>query len=172
MVRKKAILEKLLDVIPGFHGYRKKEYLREDDRLIREYMVKILSEAIRDLQDAIAYVAEYDFTAAEKLDGIVLRELRLLTDKIRWAEHGYAPHFNIVKIQEGDLEKIKEVDAGLVDDVEKLRKAIEDLKNDSMLSNPVRDKIGEILKLIKSIREGLNEREKLVRGWMEAGSKS
>jgi len=168
LVKKKAILEKLLNIIPGFHGYKKKEYIREDDKLIREYMVRILTDAIRDLEEAIAYLAEYDFNTAERFDS-VLRELRLITDKIRWAEHGYAPHYNIVKIQEEDLDKIREVDAGLVDDVEKLREFIASLKNDTMLGNPVRDKIRDALQLINSIKKRFLEREKIVRGWISAG---
>ncbi len=169
MVKKKAVLEKLLDIIPGFHGYRKKEYIREDDRLIREYMVRVLTDAIRDLEEALSYLAEYDFSAAERFDN-VLRDLRLVTDKIRWAEHGYAPHYNIVKIQEEDLNRIREVDAGLVDDVEKLREFMANLKNDAMLGNPVADRFRDALQLINSIKKGLMEREKIVRGWIEAGS--
>ena len=165
MVKKQAVLEKLLNVIPGFHGYRKKEHLREDDKLIREYMVRILEEAIRDLCDALTYLAEYDFSTAEKFDS-VMRELRLVTDKIRWAEHGYAPHYNIVKIQEEDLEKIREVDALLVEKVYKLRDFIGIIKNDAMMGNPLRDKIPEILRLINDIRSGLLEREEITRGWM------
>ena len=165
MAKKQAILEKLLNVIPGFHGYRKKEHLREDDKLIREYMVRILEEAIRDLSDALTYLAEYDFSTAERFDN-VMRELRLVTDKIRWAEHGYAPHYNIVKIQEEDLEKIREVDALLVEKVEKLRDFISTVRNDAMMGNPLRDKIPEILRLINDIRSGLLEREKIIRGWM------
>lgn len=165
MVKKQAVLEKLLNIIPGFHGYRKKEHLREDDKLIREYMVRILEEAIRDLSDALTYLAEYDFSTAERFDN-VMRELRLVTDKIRWAEHGYAPHYNIVKIQEEDLEKIREVDALLVEKVYELRDFIGTIKNDAMMGNPLRDKIPEILRLINDIRSGLLEREKIIRGWM------
>ncbi len=165
MVRRSTVLEKLLNIIPGFHGYRKKEHLREDDRLIREYMVRILEEAVRNMNDALAYLAEYDFSTAERFDN-VLRELRLIMDKIRWSEHGYAPHYNIVKIQEEDLEKIREIDGGLVDDVEKIKTFTEELKNDAMMGNPVRDKIPQLLKLIKDVREGLMEREKIVHGWM------
>lgn len=165
MVKKQAVLEKLLNIIPGFHGYRKKEHLREDDKLIREYMVRILEEAIRDLSDALTYLAEYDFSTAERFDN-VMRELRLVTDKIRWAEHGYAPHYNIVKIQEEDLEKIREVDALLVEKVYELRDFIGTIKNDAMMGNPLRDKIPEILRLINDIRSGLLERERIIRGWM------
>lgn len=167
MVRRKAILEKLLNIIPGFRGYRKKEYIREDDKLVREYIVKILSEAIRDLEEAIANLAEYDFKAAEAFDN-TLRDLRTITDRIKWAEHGYAPHYNIVKIQEEDLAKIREIDAALVDDAENIRTFVSSIKRDTMLKNPVRDKVTELLKLIDDIRTQLIEREKIVRGWISS----
>lgn len=165
MVRKEAMLEKLLNILPGFRGYRKKEYLREDDKLVREHLVKILSESIRDLEEAIANLAEYDFKAAEVYDN-ALRDLRTITDRIRWAEHGYAPHFNIVKIQEEDLRKIREIDGSLLDDVEKIRGFVSDLKRDTIYRNPVRDRAPELLKLLDSLRAQLTEREKVVRGWI------
>ena len=166
MVRRDALLEKLLNVLPGFRGYRKKEYLREDDRLVREYIVKILSEAIRDLEEAIANIAEYDFKSAELFDN-ALRDLRTITDKIRWAEHGYAPHFNVAKIQEEDLAKIREVDLSIVEDAEKIREFVSGVKRDSMLKNPVREKVQELLKLIDDMRVRLVDREKIVRGWVQ-----
>ncbi|MEM4848251.1 MAG: hypothetical protein QXM55_01275, partial [Ignisphaera sp.] len=83
MVKRDALLEKLLNILPGFRGYKKKEHIREDDRLVREYIVKILSEAIRDLEEAIVNIAEYDFRSAELYDN-VLRDLRTIADKIRW----------------------------------------------------------------------------------------
>ncbi len=166
MVQKKTVLEKLLDIIPGFHGYRKKEYIREDDRLIREYMVKILEDSRRDIEEAISLIAEYDFPTADRFNEL-LRDLRLVTDKIRWAEHGYAPHYNIYKIQEEDLEKIRGLDAQLVDKVRKLREFAENLKDDALLGNPVREKLREFIRLIDELKEGILERQKIVRGWIE-----
>jgi hypothetical protein len=166
MVRRSAALEKLLNILPGFRGYRKKEYIREDDRLIREYIVKILSEAARDLEEAIANLAEHDFKTAEIYDNI-LRDLRTVADKIRWAEHGYAPHYNIVKIKEEDLEKIREIDGGLVDDAEKIKSFVSDLKRDTVLKNPVRDRAPQLAQLISDLRSQLIEREKIVRGWVQ-----
>lgn len=168
MVKKTAVLEKLLNIIPGFHGYRQKEYLREDDRLIREYMARVLDEARRDFEDAMADLAMYDFGSADRLDG-VLRDLRLITDKIRFAEAGYAPHFNIVKITEEDLEMIRSIDASLVEQVEKLRRLAEELRMDVSMGNPVAEKVREIVATINMIRKWLVEREKVTRGWISAG---
>ncbi len=170
MVRKEALLEKIMNRIPGFKGYRQREALREDDRLVREYLVRLLEEGIRSLSDALAYLAEYDFSTAERFENL-MRDLRLLTDKIRWSEHGYAPHYNIYKIEQEDLTKILEIDSSLIDDVERLKNLLEEIKNDALMGNPVRDKIPEILRMINTIRQELMEREKIVHGWIEAGKK-
>lgn len=166
MTRKKAVLERLLDVLPGFKGYRQKEYLREDDRLIREYITKILSDAVRNIEDIVSKLVEYDYKTAEIYDEI-LRDLRLVTDKIRWAEHGYTPHFYITKILEEDLEKLREVDGGLVEYAEKIRGFTENLKKDVLLKNPVRDRAVELFELINEFKKQLGEREKVLRNWMQ-----
>jgi hypothetical protein len=166
MSRRKAVLEKLLDVLPGFKGYRRREYVREDDRLIREHIVKILMDAVRSLEDSISMLVEYDYKAAD-LYNEILRDLRLVMDRVKWAEYGYAPHFNIFKIDLGDLEKMKEIDGGLVDDAEKILDFIGNLKKDVLLKNPVRDKAPELIKLIDEFKQLLGEREKVIRGWME-----
>ncbi|MCS7374603.1 MAG: hypothetical protein NDF56_06470 [archaeon GB-1845-036] len=43
--KKLTWIEKLETIIPGFSGYKKRELLREDDRLIRSYVADMLSEA-------------------------------------------------------------------------------------------------------------------------------
>jgi len=164
MSRREYIFEKLLSILPGFRGYRKKEYVREDDKLVREYLVKVLTEAVRDLEDAIANIAEYDFKTAELFDN-TLRDLRTAADKIRWAEHGYSPHFNIVKVREEDLAKMRDIDSSLVENVEKIRDFVSDIKKESLLKNPVRDKVQDLVKLLDDVKVKLVEREKVLKGW-------
>jgi len=101
VVREKTWLEKLMDVLPGFKGYRRREYIREDDQSIREYLTRILSESTSILNGVTRELAlSGNMKAAMDLDDIV-REIRVLTDKIRWTPHGYKPHYDIVKFKEG-----------------------------------------------------------------------
>ncbi len=166
MTRKKTVLERLLDVLPGFKGYRQKEYIREDDRLIREYITKILSDSVRNIEDVVSKLVEYDYKTGEIYNEI-LRDLRLITDKVKWAEHGYSPHFYITKILEEDLEKLREIDSGLVEHAEKIRDFTENLKKEVLLKNPIRDKTIELVKLIDEFKKQLGEREKVLRNWMQ-----
>jgi len=164
LAREKTVLEKLLDILPGFHGYKAKEYLREDDQLIREYVYRIMVDSVRNIENAIARVATYDFSSADILNEF-LRDLRFVMDKIRWAEHGYSPHYDIIKIKEEDLEKIKNIDEQLVSIAMNIKDKSSELLNEAELGNPIRPKIGELKALISRVRDIIFEREKLLREW-------
>ena len=164
MSERKTGFERLLDLLPGFHGYRRKEFLREDDRIVRNYLVNILSEAIRVLEDVEALIIDRDYPTADRLEE-VLRDLRKLTDEIRWAESGYSPHYNIVKVREEELKKIIEIDEGLISDVEGLKKFVEDMRNDAFMGNPIREKVAELYNTIYGIRQKWLKRIELIMGY-------
>lgn len=164
MTKEKSTLEKLLDLLPGFHGYKAKEYLREDDQLIREYVYNILADSVRNIENSIARASTYDFNSAEILNEY-LRDLRLLMDKIRWAEHGYSPHYDLVKVKNEDLEKIREIDERLVSIAIDIKNKSVEILNDSELGNPLRPKINELKNLTSKVREIIFEREKQIKGW-------
>jgi len=164
LAKEKTVLERLLELIPGFHGYKAKEYLREDDQRVREYVYRILLEGVRSLEDAIARAASYDFRSADALNEL-LRDLRLAMDKIRWAEHGYAPHYDIAKIREDDLEKIRSLDEQLIPVALEVKSKSGEVLSEAMLGNPLDPKVAELRKLIARLRELILEREKLVREW-------
>ncbi len=164
MTRKSTLLEKILDRIPGFSGYRKREKIREDDRIIRSYIVSILENAIKYIEDAQASLVDINYDRAVALDNL-LRRLRLLTDKIRWAPHGYQPHYYIVKIEEQDLEKLRSVDAeiiGLVEQLAGIASKIADKAASGQVPDP-RD-LGGVNDLIKKIHGLLEERNKILMG--------
>jgi len=164
LAKEKTVLERLLELIPGFHGYKAKEYLREDDQRVREYVYRVLLEGVRRLEDAIARAASYDFRSADALNEL-LRDLRIAMDKIRWAEHGYAPHYDIAKIREDDLEKIRSLDEQLIPVAVGIKSKCDEVLSESMLGNPLDPKVGELRKLIARLRELILEREKLIREW-------
>ncbi len=168
MSKKKTVFERILDYIPGFHGYRRKEFLREDDRLVRDYLVRVLTEAIHALEDVEAFIVDRDYPTVERLDEI-MRDLRKLMDEIRWAEHGYAPHYNISKVREEDLMKLVDFDASLVEDVNGLKAFIEEMRDDAFKGNPVREKIYELYNRIKKLQDTWLKRAEIICGYKPGG---
>ena len=164
MTKKSALLEKILDRIPGFSGYRKREKIREDDRIIRSYIVSVLKNTIQYIEDAQASLVDINYDKAAALDNL-LRRLRLLTDKIRWALHGYQPHYYIVKIEEADLEKLRSIDAeiiGLAEQLSKIASNIAEKATAGQVPDP-KDLVG-MNDLAKKIHGFLEERNKILMG--------
>jgi len=160
VVQEKTWLEKLMDVLPGFKGYRRREYIREDDQLIREYLSRILLESMNILNGVTRELAlSGNMKAAMDLDDIV-REIRVLTDKIRWAPHGYKPHYDIVKFKEEDLDALRKTDEKLVDVVNSVLEEAKGIKDAVGKGGQV--DLSKLSLLVSEAKTILLEREKIL----------
>lgn len=156
-------LEKLELYVPGFSGYKKRELIREDDRLLRNYLVKLLTDAKNYLEDAASIISEFDFTLARKIN-VLASNVRLICDKLKFAESGYAPHYNIVKVDIPDLERMKSCDeelVSIVNDILDLSKSIRDSASTSTIKSELISKINDN---IAKVNDVLDKRFKILRG--------
>lgn len=116
-------LETLMNMVPGFGGYREKELRRDADRAQREFLASRLEQkkkALDDLGLAATREGRLDAindieTARKRLDKVVAR--------IRWADRGYAGFFDTVKVDEAVLERVYQFDLALLDSVEAVHQA-------------------------------------------------
>jgi predicted aminopeptidase len=106
-------MQKWLDWVPGFKGYRERETRREADRLVRQYLAGLLAECHAKLQarmGALAREAKLEhMTTLDRLD----RRLEKLTDMTRFADSGYTGWFDAAKIKEEELDRLYEYDVSL-----------------------------------------------------------
>ncbi|MEM1549896.1 MAG: hypothetical protein QXE58_02085 [Candidatus Methanomethylicia archaeon] len=163
MSKKFTWLEKLELYVPGFSGYKKRELIREDDRLLRNYLVKLLTDAKNYLEDAASIISEFDFTLARKIN-VLASNVRLICDKLKFAESGYAPHYNIVKVDILDLERMKSCDeelVSIVNDILDLSKSIRDSASTSTIKSELISKINDN---IAKVNDVLDKRFKILRG--------
>ncbi|WP_297516743.1 hypothetical protein [Thermococcus sp.] len=119
MGKETSLLEKLELVVPGFHGYKKKELLREDDRLIRGKVAEILGQAKRELERALQRCAMVN---CQQLMGIenLRKKLMMLESRVLHAEAGYRGYFDRVKFKEKELERLIEYDAKMIELAEEI----------------------------------------------------
>lgn len=115
------VLEKLMNAIPGFKGYRDKELRRDADKLLRESLAARLDEGKKSLND-LAQAA----TRGGSLDVIndvetARKRLDKVANRIRYADRGYAGLFAAVKVQEDKLEQAYQFDLALADGVDAAR---------------------------------------------------
>jgi len=116
-------LERIMNAIPGFKGYREKELRRDADRIQREHLAGRLEECKQTLNH---WAAEASRSGA--LDAIndietARKRLEKVVARIRYADRGYAGFFDAIKVDEAALERVYAFDADLVTDVAAVREA-------------------------------------------------
>src|SRR5262249_9220628 len=116
-------LERLMNSIPGFKGYRERDLRRDADRLQREHLASRLEEgkkALNQIAAALPRGGDLEVindveTARKRLDKVATR--------IRYAERGYSGFFDAVKVDESVLARVYQFDMGLIEDVDGVRGA-------------------------------------------------
>src|SRR5690606_12407932 len=122
-------IDRFLNSIPGYAGYRSKERRRESDRLIREKLAQDYGQAADRLgRLATRYANERDLASVRAINKPHTR-LVSFRDRVRSATYGYAPLFAETSIDEAALDQIAAFDRSLADGLEPLQKHIEVLEN-------------------------------------------
>ena len=117
-------LEKLAMLVPGYRGYKKRELLREDDKILRSYVADQLREASKNLQQAASELVSRLGPQAQawlqqpgnpiQLLNEYSRRLYNIASLVEHLELGYSPSFNVLKVKEEELRRLKEIDNSLV----------------------------------------------------------
>ncbi len=150
--------ETILSAIPGFKGYKEKELRRESDRLIRDHLRRRLKDAEDLLKKFFQKLSdERIYGVLENTDRLVM-EFDRVKARIDHASYGYSGFFDIVKIDERDLEEMLAFDNGLIESVEKILNQSKTLKDIGI------DKVEEIHKGLEALRSSLNELEEAFNG--------
>jgi len=123
------LLESILRYIPGFRGYLEKEYRRESDELEREWLADRLQRSKRAIDELTRPLADRgQIDALPQVDRLRGRLDKLIA-RIRGAMQGYSGFFDLVRVREDVLDRVYEHDVGLMQQVDALGRAIEQLPN-------------------------------------------
>ena len=155
------LLERIVNIIPGFRGYREKELRRDTDRIEREHLASQLElnkKALNDLADGATRSGALDLineieTARKRLDKVVAR--------IRYADRGYAGFFDAVKVDETMLARIYEFDLGLIENVAQIRTAAQSAAD---APSGLKAALSMLIEKIDALDARLAERETILAG--------
>ena len=100
--------------IPGYGAYSRRESLREDDRLLRDYVADSIADKRSEISEEIRNADLNDVALLKKRADALL----ILDEEIRFSAYGYSPLFSDRKITEEDLVRIRDADAEMVKIVE------------------------------------------------------
>jgi hypothetical protein len=153
-------LERLMNSVPGFKGYRERDLRRDADRLQREH----ISARLEDGKKALNQVAAA-LTRGGDLDVIndvetARKRIDKVANRIRYAERGYSGFFDAVKVDETILAKLYAFDMGLIEDVDGVLTAASAATQASDARTALQDLIGRI----DALDARLSERENVLRG--------
>jgi hypothetical protein len=160
------LLEKIMLVVPGFSGYKKREERREADKIVRGFLHAKLQDARNDLQDMYQKLAEEegskDLVSVDRLVAIFDR----VSERVNHASYGYSGFFDAIKIDEDDLDRMIEFDMQLVDGAKGLAERVRDMKNQVRAGGPkdLGQQLSELRDAVEQFESVFDEREEAIQG--------
>jgi hypothetical protein len=154
-------IESILQSIPGFRGYLRRENRREADELQREWLADRLQRSKRGLDEfarALADSARLDELG--QLDRVRIKLDKLLS-RIRGAMQGYSGFFDLVDINEAVLDRVYAHDVALMEQSASLADEIENLR--SRTESP-QTLLAPIVVKIESLEDAWDQREDILKG--------
>jgi hypothetical protein len=123
------IFKKIASKIPGFKGYIERQARRDSDKLLRD----TIFNRFRELEGRVSalqseFVDSGDIEYVDNLEASAIK-LRTFADRVRTAPRGYSSLFEAVKINEAELAKLYEYDAGLLDMADEVGRAIDNVQS-------------------------------------------
>jgi len=117
------LVERIMNCIPGYKGYKEKELRRESDRLVRMEVVSRLRDAKTALRRSFTNPAMFQRMSEEdryRYDTLLSR-LDRVTQRIDKAVAGYAGIFDAIKVREDKLDQVICHDVSLIEKAESVR---------------------------------------------------
>jgi hypothetical protein len=155
-------LERLRDKIPGYGGYVDRERRRDIDKLHRERLadrlrgIKVpLTDIVRELSSSGRLM---EVGPLDRLQSKIDR----LENRIRFATYGYSGFFDVVKIEEPQLNSIYQFDLELVDHVDRLEAMARDLKNKFATAASLKAAAGEFETAVDEVSRTFDNRHSAI----------
>ena len=158
--------ERILAELPGFRGYKEKELRRESDKLIRNDLYRRLLKARSDLKEVFEQLSQHRrLEVLTDMDMLVTKYDRV-AEKINHASYGYAGFFNVVKVDEGKLDKMIAFDSQLINQVQAIVDEASAFKKDtnSSVYDSAKDHIQKTNNALEALEDAFDQRGEIILG--------
>ena len=160
-------IERLSSKIPGYSGYVDRERRRDIDKLHREH----LADRLRSLKAPLTEVVR-ELTNTGRLFEVgpvdaAIKKLDHLENRVRFASYGYAGFFDVVKIEQAQLDAIYRFDLALVEHVDKIEAEISELKTKAATSDGLKTACAETSAEIDRVGRLFDDRYKAINTFSE-----
>jgi hypothetical protein len=122
------VFKKIVAKIPGFKGYIERQARRDSDKMVRD----TIFNRFRELEGRVSaiqrdFISQGDINYVDELEASAIK-LRTFADRVHTASRGYSGVFDAVKINEAELAKLYEYDSAMLDQVDQVSKAIDNIE--------------------------------------------
>lgn len=160
-------IERLSSKIPGYSGYVDRERRRDIDKLHRDH----LADRLRSLKTPLTDVMR-ELTNGGRLFEVgavdsAIKKLDQLENRVRFASYGYAGFFDVVKIEEAQLDSIYRFDLALVDHVDKIEAELSALKTQAATSDGLKTACAKVTAEIDQAGRVFDERYNAINSFSE-----
>jgi hypothetical protein len=158
--------ERIAAALPGFRGYKEKELRRESDKLIRNHLTLKLSKGKDNVRSISQRVVDKRYLdVLPDIDRLVAKMDRI-TEKVNHASYGYSGFFDTVKIKEDNLDQMISYDNQLLDGVNSLTDAIDQLKTQLVGGDytNLKDKIQGVTDRFDMLEDAFDKRQEVIMG--------
>ncbi len=157
-------IERLARLVPGLGRYQDREGLRDTDKRVRTYLAELLGNVGRDLEPA-----QHRLVRDRRLDHLAAlerlgRQIGTLGDRVRFASYGFAGVFALHKIRERELAELHECDARLMEEIPRLRSAIQAVAEAAGHEDGFGGAADAAEEALRRFEQFLDERDRLARG--------
>ena len=158
--------ERIVAELPGFRGYKEKELRRESDKLIRNHLYLKLSKAKSDLRAVFQKLSDRRMLdVLNDMDRLVAKFDRI-TEKVNHTSYGYSGFFDVVKIEEANLDRMIDFDNRLVESVDKIAEEVSAFKSEivNQKFENAKDHVEGLTETIDAFESTLDSREEVILG--------
>ncbi len=155
------IIEKITYHIPGYAGYQKRERRRETDHLYRMYLVEKMREIKRIFDEVSNQITNMGNLDLLKPVDRIYKKLEKVTDKIRFADHGYKGFFDVVSVDFPELEKLYNFDLSLNEDIGAIKEKV-DMLAKALDSDTLLPHLEGFMKSIDEFNEKMVSRDEVI----------
>jgi hypothetical protein len=155
-------IERLSSKIPGYSGYVDKERRRDTDKLQREHV----ADHIRSLKTPLTDTMR-DLSSGGRLFEVrpvdhLIKKVDQLENRIRFASYGYAGFFDVAKVDASRLDFIYQTDLGLVEQVDQLEAAVNQLKAQAGTADGLKSAAAQVDSALDSVGKAFEARYNVV----------
>jgi hypothetical protein len=160
-------IERLSSKIPGYSGYVDRERRRDIDKLHREHLADRLRALKPPLTDLIR-----ELTSSGRLFEVgpvdaAIKKLDHLENRVRFASYGYAGFFDVVKIEQQQLDSIYKFDLALVEHADKIEAKLSELKTQAGTPDGLKAACAGVVAEIDQTHRIFDERYKAINNFAE-----